>query len=160
MSGPDGLHQPGPVPLARLFAMAFRDLVDGLHERLAERGWDDVRPSYGFVLLAARETPTTATDLAHLLGVSKQAASKLVDGMVAAGYVRRGDGGPDARHRPVGLTGRGRALLAAVEQVHAELEQEWAAVVGPAGVERVRQDVTSVLLARHDGRLPPVRPGW
>ena len=39
------------VPLARLLLLAHRQLVDGLHERLRERGWTDVRESYGFVLL-------------------------------------------------------------------------------------------------------------
>ena len=46
-------------PLARLCAMAYRDLVDGLHQRLVERGWNDVRPAFGFALLAARDVPTT-----------------------------------------------------------------------------------------------------
>jgi hypothetical protein len=48
--------------LARLFAMAYRQLIDGLHERLVEAGWTDVRPAFGFVLLAARRGPTTTTE--------------------------------------------------------------------------------------------------
>ena len=43
-----------PVPMARLLAMAYRQLIDGLHERLPAVGFTDVRPSYGFVLLAVR----------------------------------------------------------------------------------------------------------
>ena len=46
--------------LARLFAMAYRQLIDGLHERLRDQGWTDVRPAFGFVLLAARAGPITA----------------------------------------------------------------------------------------------------
>ena len=45
------------VPLARLFAIAYRHLVVGLHERLVARGWRDVRPHYGYVLLACRDRP-------------------------------------------------------------------------------------------------------
>ena len=45
----------GAPPLARLFAIAYRSLVDGLHEELRARGWDDVRPAYGFALLAAAQ---------------------------------------------------------------------------------------------------------
>ena len=48
-----------PIPLARLFAMAYYHFVDALHTRLAELGWDDVRPAYGFVLLAARHASLT-----------------------------------------------------------------------------------------------------
>jgi len=58
----------------RLFAMAYRHLVVDLHERLVARGWRDVRPHYGYVLLACRDQPTTSGGLAALLGVSKQAA--------------------------------------------------------------------------------------
>ncbi|HEY8547596.1 MAG TPA: hypothetical protein VIL36_21185, partial [Acidimicrobiales bacterium] len=46
---------PGPMPLARLFAMAFRQLIDELHARLAARGWGAMRPPYGFVLVAASQ---------------------------------------------------------------------------------------------------------
>lgn len=146
-------------PLARLFAMAYRALIEDLHDRLRARGWTDVRPAYGFVLLAARDESTTATDLAALMGTTKQAASKLVDAMAAAGYVRRGTG-DDQRQRPVALTPRGRQLLGVVESIYAELEQEWADVIGVAGVERVRRDVARVLRAQHAGELPPVRPTW
>ena len=47
------------VPLARLLAMAYRQLIDRLHERLAAEGYTDVRPTFGYVLLAVRDGPTT-----------------------------------------------------------------------------------------------------
>ena len=56
--------EPADVPLARLFAMAYRYFIEELHERLRARGWTDLRPAYGFVLLAARRQPTTTTALA------------------------------------------------------------------------------------------------
>jgi DNA-binding MarR family transcriptional regulator len=149
----------GP-PLARLFAIAYRSLIDGLHERLRSRGWTDVRPAFGFVLLAARAGPTTSTELAAIMGTTKQAASKLVDTMEAAGYVRRDVGADDARSRPVVLTPRGKRLLGAVEQIYVELEQEWEDVIGAARVDRMRSDLIRVLTSDDDGGLPPVRPTW
>ena len=151
------MSQP-PVPLARLLVIAYRQLIDGLHERLRERGWTDVRESYGFVLLATRGAPTTTTDLAALLGVSKQATSKLLDAMEASGYVMRSVDPDDARVKVVELAPRGHQLLAVVEQVYAELEGEWASTIGAAGIEQIRGDLTEVLLANNDGVLPPVRP--
>ena len=148
----------GP-PLARLFAIAYRQLIDGLHDRLRARGWADVRPAFGFVLLAAREQPTSVTELAALMGMTKQAASKLVDAMVSDGYVRRGAGAQDGRQRPVSLTGRGEELLSAVEQVYTELEGRWATVIGTSHVDRMRCDLMRVL-SDPDGQLPPVRPTW
>lgn len=147
------------APLARLFAIAYRTLVDDLHDRLRARGWHDVRPAYGFVLLAAREASTTSTELAALMGTTKQAASKLVDGMEDSGYVRRRTGSGDARRRPVELSARGRRLLTAVEEIYAELESDWARAIGRARLEELRADLVEVL-ADDQGVLPPVRPTW
>ncbi len=147
-------------PLARLFAIAYRLLIDGLHDRLQELGWTDVRPAFGFVLLAARDSPTTSTELASLMGTTKQAASKLVDTMVDAGYVRRAVDKNDARSRPVHLTARGRKLLGTVERVYVELEQEWGDVIGAPNVNRLRRDLVRVLTAMNHGDLPAVRPTW
>jgi DNA-binding MarR family transcriptional regulator len=158
-SGPSALAPDHPeVPLARLLAMAYRHLVVALHEELVARGWHDIRPQYGYVLLACRNGPTTAVEVAGLLGVSKQAASKLVEAMVASGLVRRHTSAVDGRARPLVLTARGRRLLVVVEDVYAELEQSWAGAVGRRRVEGVRQGLTGVLLAAYGGKLPPVRP--
>jgi len=157
-----GATPDGP-PLARLFAVAYRQLIDGLHERLRELGWTDVREAFGFVLLAARDRPTSITELSALMGITKQAASKLVDVMADCGYVSRGADPQDGRQRPVALTGRGRELLAAVEQIYAELERGWAEVIGTGPVDSMRADLVRVLSARGgdadgDVRLLPVRP--
>jgi DNA-binding MarR family transcriptional regulator len=156
-----GAVTPGAdLPLARLFAIAYRSLVDGLHEELRARGWEDVRPAFGFVLLAARNEPTTSTALAALMGTTKQAASKLVDTMETAGYVSREAGATDARRRPVRLTERGTDLLATVEAIYRDLEARWADVLGSSAVDRIRRDLVKVLSTQGDGALPPVRPTW
>ena len=102
------------VPLARLMGMAFRQLVDDLHGALRARGWTDVRESYGFVLLAIRDQQTTTGELAGLLGVSKQATSKLLEAMEAGrfrdsapGERRRSDEGRDHRDAGPGAARRG-----------------------------------------------------
>ena len=147
-----------PVPIARLLAMAYRQLIDGLHSRLPDAGFTDVRPSYGFVLLAVRDGPKTVVDLAALLGVTKQAASKLVGAMDDAGYVRRITAPADARAKNIELAPRGVELLSAVESIYADLESEWATTIGEPAVDRLRRDLSSVLLVAHDGQLPDVRP--
>lgn len=152
----DGKHT-GP-PLARLFAIAHRRMTDDLHVQLRGRGWMDVRSSYGFVLLAVRAQAMTTTELADLLGVTKQAASKLVDAMVIGGYVQRTVGPDDLRRRPVVPTRRGRQLLDAVEQIYQDLEADWEAVIGERSLARLRRDLTRVLASPEDRRLPALRP--
>jgi DNA-binding MarR family transcriptional regulator len=145
------------VPLARLFAMAYRLLVDQLHERLAARGWTDVRVAYGFVLLALRGGPALLRDLPAALGTSKQAVSKLVEAMVADGYVERAADPGDARTKRVQLSARGRDLMTAVEQIYRELEDDWVAVLGVDRLQRLRADLETSLRAAHGGALPAVR---
>ena len=149
-----------PVPLARLFAMAYRDFIEQLHERLRERGWQDVRPAFGFVLLAARDEDTTVTTIAELMGATKQAASKLAAAMVEAGYLVQTGDAVDTRRRPLRLTRRGARLLAEVEKIYGELESEWAENIGTTAVERVRRDLTRAISATHGGVMPAVRPTW
>jgi DNA-binding MarR family transcriptional regulator len=149
----------GGPPLARLFAIGYRLLIDGLHERLQAQGWAGVRPAFGFVLLAARDEPASVTGLASLMGMTKQAASKLVEAMVADGYLERGADPEDGRQRPVHLTARGQELLRSVEQIYTELEAQWAGVIGASHIQRMRRDLVRVL-AGADGELPPVRPTW
>ena len=157
MTTPEALFGTERQPLARLFAIGYRSLVDDMHDRLAARGWIDVRPSYGFVLLAAR-SPVQVVDLAVLLGVTKQAASKLVEGMQQAGLVERAGHPTDGRAKRIVLTTRGRELLADVEAIYVELEAAWAATIGTDHLETLRTDLMRVLRSTHGGALPPVRP--
>jgi DNA-binding MarR family transcriptional regulator len=134
-------------------------MIDGLHDRLVTAGWTDVRPAFGFVLLAARAEPTSSTAIAELMGVSKQAASKLIDVMEAGGYVARRIDEVDARQRLIVLTTRGERLLHVVEEIYHDLESEWSAVVGRENLEHLRNTLRTAVL-QADGSLPPVRAIW
>ena len=146
------------VPLARLVGMAFRQLVDDLHGALRARGWTDVRESYGFVLLALRDQQTTTGELAGLLGVSKQATSKLLEAMEAGGFVTRRPASDDGRTKVVTIATRGRELLVEVEAIYAELEAGWADVIGEVALDQTRSRIERVVRSRHDGTLPSLRP--
>lgn len=146
--------------MARLLATAYRMLIDGLHDGLRREGWTNVRPAFGFVLLAARDAPTTSTALAALMGTTKQAASKLIDAMEEEGLVHRSVSATDARSKTVELDIRGRELLAIVERIYTELEAGWVCAVGAPAVERMRRDLVAIISSAHDGALPPVRPTW
>jgi DNA-binding MarR family transcriptional regulator len=147
------------TPLARLFAVAYRTLIDDLHTELRRRGWTDVRPAYGFALLAARDQLTSG-QLASLMGMTKQAASKLVDAMVSADYLERRVEGHDARRKRLCLTTRGENLLAEVELIYAELERQWAEVIGTDRLEGLRADLQSVLTGSGSLPLSAIRPPW
>lgn len=146
------------TPLARLLALAYRSMIDDLHTRLAARAWENIRPAYGFVLLAVRDEPLTPTALATQLDVTKQAASKLADAMVTDGLLTRVVDKTDSRRKLLALTPRGVELLAAVESIYAELEAEWAESIGPAEVDAMRTNLADVLHHRFGEILPAIRP--
>ncbi|CAL9576580.1 hypothetical protein SUDANB120_04962 [Streptomyces sp. enrichment culture] len=114
---------------------AFRTLIDRLHARLAEEGHPDLRPAHGFAMQAIGTGGATASEVGRRLGVSKQAAGKTVDRLLALGYAERTDDPHDARRKLVRLTPRGRAALHRSAELFDELRAEWSAALGP---ERVR----------------------
>jgi DNA-binding MarR family transcriptional regulator len=115
---------------------------------------------YAFVLLASREHPLTVNDVAQLLGITKQAASKLADTMERDQYLARKPHPEDARAKLLQLAPRGRRALKAAEDIYIELEAEWADVIGRRRLEALRSDLSEVLRAAHGGNLPPIRPTW
>jgi aminopeptidase N len=62
---------------AILITAANRCIADRLVEAVADAGGGSMRSSFGFVLRAVDAEQPTVSRLAELLGVTKQAASKL-----------------------------------------------------------------------------------
>nr|WP_202455475.1 MarR family winged helix-turn-helix transcriptional regulator [Streptomyces sp. SID8367] len=133
---------------------AAGDLTQRLHEGVVARGFDGLRPVHGFAFSRLSAGDATTTELAAHLGVTKQAASQLVDEMVRKGYVERRPHPHDARARLLVLTERGRACTRAAEEAAGEAVLPW---VERFGEEQVRA-LTAQLLAIAPGG--PVRPIW
>jgi DNA-binding MarR family transcriptional regulator len=151
------------LPLARLLTSALRLAVDEMHEKLATEGFDDLRPMHGYVLNAAdREEGVTASALADLLGVTKQAVAKVVHELVSLGYLQRSpETTTDARRRPLTLTTRGRAALAASARIQEEIEQRWAEAAGGRRLATTRACLALILDdATANGRNVSLRPTW
>ncbi|HET7761931.1 MAG TPA: MarR family transcriptional regulator [Phycicoccus sp.] len=149
------------VPIARLLASSLRLAVDQMHERLAVAGFDDLRPIHGYVLNAADGVGVTASALATVLGITKQAVAKVVQELVALDYVERQVAPGDARRRPITLTPRGHAALEASARIQREIEQEWASAVGERRLATTRAALEGVLAAaRAEGRTVSLRPTW
>ena len=92
-----------------LLTLALRSFVEQLHAELAHVGYADVRPAFGVVFRGLRDDGRTLTELAAQLGVTKQAAAKVVTEMVAKGLVERRARIADGREKELVLSTRGRA---------------------------------------------------
>lgn len=123
----------------------WRELVIGIAEGMGEL-------DIGFTQLAALyavsgpETPTVG-DLAEQIGRSPSATSRLVEGLVRRGYLRRTEEVADRRQRVLSLTDEGQALIAAVDRDRAD---QFLAVVRPMPMaERALVAMGVAALANH-----------
>lgn len=129
-------------------------LVDGIQDGLARRGFDDVRPAHGFAFVRIAGGDAITADVAEHLGITKQAASQLVEHLVQHGYVTREADPRDARARLLALTDRGRACTAAAEQAAAETVELWRRRLGPTQFGSLQSALGTIVTP---GRL---RPTW
>jgi len=113
---------------------------------------------WGFVLLALRDRPRNIGEVGELLGVTKQAAAKVVASLVDEGLVERREDPGDRRAAVLGLTPDGRRFLADAEAAYQAIEDGWAQVAGRRDVAALRRAVTAVLRSRYGPQEPPLRP--
>ncbi|MGV9454277.1 MarR family winged helix-turn-helix transcriptional regulator [Streptomyces sp. NPDC003635] len=130
------------------------DLTRRINDSVVARGFEEVRPAHGFAFARLAQGDATVTDLAAHLGVTKQAASQLVDELVRRGYVERRPHPRDARARLIVLTERGWACTRAAEEAAAEVVEEWSALVGDGEMRAVAHQLLRIAPSG------PIRPVW
>ncbi|MGI8857686.1 MAG: MarR family winged helix-turn-helix transcriptional regulator [Thermomicrobiales bacterium] len=154
-------HSIGGYDLFILLAGASRVMVDELHRHLAALGFDDVRPAHGFAFVRLAPDGATGNELAEHLGVSKQAASQMVDYLEQHGYVTRRPHPRDGRGKIVVLTARGWECIRATESALTDIERRAAAVIGDERLAMLRDDVRRLISAVSDNAPSPrLRPIW
>jgi DNA-binding MarR family transcriptional regulator len=152
----DESSPPGP-DFAILIVAATRAVADRLERAVRDAGSPHMRPPFGFVIRALAEGGLTLTELAERLGVTKQAAIKVVDEMEAHGFVERRPAPADRRAKILTLTEHGlrvrRAALAESHAMEAELRRD----LGDADVDAARR--TLLRFAERGGSLADVHAG-
>ena len=117
--------------LGFLLAKAGQRWNELLAERFAARGFAEVRPSYGSVLLPLFEQDgLRMTAIADRARLSKQTMTTMVRLCERDGLVRRDRDPRDGRAFVVELTERGRAFRAVADEVLRELDDKVLAALG------------------------------
>ncbi|WP_330456928.1 MarR family winged helix-turn-helix transcriptional regulator [Streptomyces sp. NBC_00820] len=142
------------MALSAALLAAAGDLTQRIHDGVVARGFTDLRPAHGFAFARLAPEGATVTDLATHLGVTKQAASQLVDEIVRKGYAERRPHPGDARARLVVLTGRGRECTRAAEEAAADVVGDWVALLGEGEVRALREGLLRI------APYGPIRPTW
>jgi DNA-binding MarR family transcriptional regulator len=149
------------LPLVRLLSMAVTVGLEELHEELSRRGHPDLRPSHGYALNAVLNGRDTASQLAPVLGMTKQGVAKLVRTLVENGYLEQADSQPgDARTKPFVLSARGREAVALSVEIQEDIDARWAALVGTRRMATTRAVLEEAVRSAGDGELPAIRLAW
>jgi DNA-binding MarR family transcriptional regulator len=110
-----------------------------LVERFAARGFEDVRPSYGSVLLPLfEEDGLRMGELARRARLSKQAMTELVPRVERDGLVERRTDPSDGRASLLFLTARSRAFEPVAAAVLGELDGLVRSSLDPERVEELK----------------------
>jgi DNA-binding MarR family transcriptional regulator len=104
----------GKMLFGDLLAQARERWIRAMAQRLAALGFDDYRRSDPLVMRSLRGGAVPLGSLGVTLGVTRQGARKVVNGLVGRGYAIVTTSSEDSRRRLVSLTPRGRDYLAAV----------------------------------------------
>jgi len=137
----DGAEHPWRLPMVLLGAT--RAHLSQTHRLLAERGHPDTRPVHGFALQAVGNGSTTS-EVAGVLGVSKQAAAKTIQVLEKQGYVERTIDSHDARRKLVVPTPKGEDFLRKSVEVFAEIRSAWDDAIGTRRLAQLEHDLDTL----------------
>jgi hypothetical protein len=104
--------EPDPSEIPAMLRGARGAYANTIAAMLAASGFDDLPRNGPFVLGGMANHGDSAVDMIRGLGVSRQAASQLIDVLVLRGYLDRQTNPDDRRRMDIELTERGLAAAA------------------------------------------------
>jgi DNA-binding MarR family transcriptional regulator len=149
------------APLPQLMREARDVYRRAVARALAGTGCDDV-PRNGPLVLAdldqAASDPTFSSqaDVVATLGLSKQAASQLIDTLVLRDYLERRNDPEDRRRMEVRLTERGRTASIAIRTAIDAVETGLAQLISADELHGMRAGLAAYRAIRADVGLPPL----
>lgn len=118
-----------------LLAIARLRWLSRLRAGLAARGFPDFRRGDGAWIRMLGDHPCGIGEIAELIGISPQAATKMADSLERRGYVERRDDDEDRRRVVLHLTPAGREYEQAIAGIITALDESFRARVPAADLE-------------------------
>ncbi|MBV9450309.1 MAG: MarR family transcriptional regulator [Streptosporangiaceae bacterium] len=137
-TAPDGADPQGDISIPALLRGARGSYAHAIAAFLAEAGCDDLPQNGPFVLGGMARHRAPAVDMIRGLGVTRQAASQLIDTLVVRGYLSREVNPADRRRLNIELTDRGRAAAEAIAAAVGRVDEELTAMITPAELAGLR----------------------
>ncbi|MGH3187295.1 MAG: MarR family winged helix-turn-helix transcriptional regulator [Streptosporangiaceae bacterium] len=149
-----------PYRFGNLLARARQSWIEQVRERMQEAGFPGYRRTDAAVLAFLLQRPLAIGQLGEALGISRQGARQLADGLVERGYASFGTDQADARRTLVVLTVRGKAYGRAIWMAQDALNQAVRSRVSEADLAAADAVLRAVFpdgsaRQRLDERMPP-----
>lgn len=138
------MSRPAREDFGILLNLAFNRFKDELNASLATAGYDDIGPSFGYVFRLLADGSRSLTEVAAHLQMTAPGALKVVEDMVAKGYVSRSADAQDKRVKQLALTARGKAALKLARQFHDRFEKGLAKRLGEPSLLATRSVLESI----------------
>ena len=129
---------PDDVVIPALLRGARGSYTQSIRAELVAGGFDDLPRNGAFVLGGMANHDGPAVDMIRGLGVTKQAASQLIDTLVLRGYLVRDVNPDDRRRMTIELTERGRAAAVAIEAGTRAIDAQLSAMITSAQMSGLR----------------------
>lgn len=120
-----------PYRFGDLLALARQSWVHQVSRGLSELGYPDYRRSDAAVMRLLQRGPLSIGRLGEALGVTRQAARKVADGLERRGFAARARDDRDSRQINVALTAEGGTYAAAVVSVIDRLDRDLCRRIDP-----------------------------
>jgi DNA-binding MarR family transcriptional regulator len=141
------------IPMPALMRAARGSYAQSIRAHLEARGIDDLPRNGPFVLGGIANHRASAGDMITGLGVTKQAASQLIDTLVVRGYLSREADPLDRRRQTIAMTERGREAARAIRAGIDDVDVELSRLVSPTELAGLRAGLTA--LADIKDRMKP-----
>ncbi len=148
-----------PYLFGDLLALARLSWVRQMAARLERLGYHDYRRSDAAVLRLLRRGPVPVGRMGPVLGVSRQAGRKVVDGLARRDFARTERDVHDSRRLNVVLTPAGEAYARAVIEVIHEVNRDLTGRVEPAKLAAAEEVLWAAIGGKEDavGKQQPSR---
>ena len=134
-------------PLPPLLGDVKDIAIEELHRRLAEEGFETVRPGHGCVFRFIDRDGSRLTELAAKSGFTKQAVGEFADDLERLGYVERVPDPGDRRAKIIRLADRGSDSQEAAMRIFADIEHRWAERYGQERIAQLREMLEEIVAA-------------
>jgi DNA-binding MarR family transcriptional regulator len=153
-----------PYRFGDLLALARRSWIRQVRARMEEAGFAGYRQTDAWMLRLLVRHPCAIGQLGEAMGVTRQAARQLADGLVERGYASFGTDPQDARRTLVVLTPSGESYARAVWQAQDALNNALSDRVSAADLAAADEVLRAVFPGdqarrRLDESIPPPAPG-